>query len=301
MKSTNPYLGKKEAKHGVSLGQFGRAGHHFEPEGAWRESKSGKMKKITILLFALMVSSIHADNQVVEWKYKNKPIENDYLGIISLSLNATMNLKFLGDPDPDKQQIMVYKKIFQGLPQAFKNASSCSRTEMCSTAVLDSVSPCILLLDHNDTMSLNLPLRVHFSQDKDAPKHYLVIEITEVSDDSSSREVYVDWAGRHTPMMGSTARPGARPEPVRARGVRAGGNGVVDIMVADKEKPEECLHLACKYAFVDCSNNELVCWGIVSADGCSTSADRNGPNGVWNRCLKELVKEIVDDSPFKLK
>jgi hypothetical protein len=254
-----------------------------------------------LLLCALMASGIYADNQVVERKYKHEPIANDHLGIVSLSVNGTIDLKFLGGPDMDEQQTMLYGKLFLLLPQAFENASSCRTTEICTTAVLDSVSPHRLRLDHHDTMSLNLPLRVHFPKGKDAPIHYLVIEITEASDDSSARKINVFWDGRHTPIMGSTARPGVRFEPVRPKGEVVGTDGFVDILVEKKEKPEECLHLACKYAFVDCSNNALVCWGTVSAEGCSASANRDGPKGVWNISLKELVKQIVQDSPFGLK
>lgn len=263
------------------------------------------MKTLTgLLLLAFMASGIYADNQVVVRKYKHKPIANDHLGIISLSVKARIHLNFLENYDLDEQQTMVYKELFQWLPQAFEGASSCNITEICTTAVLNSMSPYRVLLDHNDTITLHLPKRVHFSGDKDTwPKHYLVIEITEVSDDSSFRKINVLWEGRHTPMLGSSARPGARSEPVPARpkGEFVVTNGAVDIMVEKKEKPEECLHYACKYAFVDCGKNELVCYGTVSAEGCSSSADRDAPNGVWSISIKELVRQIVEDSPFELK
>ena len=90
-------------------------------------------------------------------------------------------------------------------------------------------------------------------------------------------------------------------ERVRANPGRVDGDGVVDIIVEDKKKPDECLHYECKYAFVDCSNNELVCYGTVSAEGCSASVNRDGPMGVWRVSMKELVKEIVDNSPFQPK
>jgi hypothetical protein len=46
------------------------------------------MKTISgILLFVFLASGIYADNQVVGQKYKNRAIGNDYLGIVSLSVN----------------------------------------------------------------------------------------------------------------------------------------------------------------------------------------------------------------------
>jgi hypothetical protein len=254
------------------------------------------MKTISgILLFVFLASGIYADNQVVGQKYKNKPIGNDYLGIVSLSVNGKIDLKFLGGQDLDGQQTMFYGKLLQELPRGFQDASSCTRTEMCTTAVVESMSPHTFHLDHNEIMNLNLPSRVRFAKGKDTwPRHYLVIEITEVHDDSSFRRLDVSMEPGFRPSMGV-----GRPH-VASSGMGFFAPGP-DMTVKDKEKPEECLHFACKYAFVDCSNNELVCYGTVSAEGCSASDNRDGPKGVWSVSVKELVKEIVDNTPFQLK
>jgi hypothetical protein len=209
---------------------------------------------------------------------------------------------------------MIYGRIKQGLPGAFEEGSSCSHTEMCSTAVLDSVLPHRFLLDHHDTMYLNIPLHMHFQGRKETwPTHCLVLEINEVFDDSSTK--YVDVveigkiaAGLHggvasmsgpplpkTPM--STSSPGNFPATITA----AGPGGSYDDIVKNKETPEECLHYSCKYAFIDCSDGALVCYGTVSAEGCSTGAERYGPNGVWAVSLRELVTQITEDTPYKMK
>jgi hypothetical protein len=243
--------------------------------------------KITtaLLLFVFFASGLYADNQVVERKYHNKSFKNVYLSIVSFSLNAELRVKFLASQDMDERQTMVYTRLRQGLPRAFEEASSCSRTEMCTTAVLDSVSPRLLELDHGQTIYLNLPSRMHFPGKKNTwPRHCLVIEISEVYDDSSTK--YVDVAAGGAFMAG-------------------GGVGlfvpVPVITFKDKETAEECLHYSCKYAFIDCSNGALVCYGRVKAEGCGRPTDRYGPAGVWAVSLRDLVKQIVEDSPFEMK
>jgi hypothetical protein len=261
------------------------------------------MKTIAgLMLLALMAAGVFADNQVVERKYRHKPIENDHLGIVLLFINAKIDLKYVAGHNPDAQQSLLYGKLLQGFPEAFEKASTCRKTDICTTAVLDSISPHRFNLEHHDSMFLSIPLRVHFAGKLEVwPKHYVVIEITEASDDSSFKEVHAVWAPGNTPPMGSTSKSGVHSGQVHPQSTRAGGDGIVDIMVTNKEKPEECLHYACKYAFVDCSNNALVCWGTVSSEGCSTDSDRNAPGGVWSVSIRELVKQIVEDTPFEVK
>jgi hypothetical protein len=246
------------------------------------------MKTIScLLMLAFVASGVFADNQVVERKYHHKSFKNVYLGIVSFSLNAKLNVKFLASQDMDEKQTMIYGRIKQGLPHAFAEASSCTRTEICTSAVLDSVSPRKLFLDHGENMYLNLPLRVHFPGNKDTwPRYCLVVEITEVSDDSSTKE-----------MNASAGVPG-----MWVGGRYMGGGGMPPSMILkDKKVPEECLHYSCKYAFIDSFNGALVCYGCVSADGCGRAADRYGLTGVWAVSLRDLAKQITDDSPFQMK
>lgn len=254
------------------------------------------MKTISgLILFAFLVFGLYADNQVVVEKYKHKTIENEYLAIVSLIVNGKIDLKFLGGQDLDEQQTMLLGKVFRELPQGFKDASTFIRTEICTTASLGGKLQHRFNLDHNETMYLDVPSRVYFPGGKDTwPKYYLVIEIDKVHDDSSFKYLDVSMKPEFRPSFG-IGRPHVASNPWGVPGPAP------DITVKNKEKPEECLYYSCKYAFINCSNNDVVCYGTVSAEGCSASDNRDGPKGVWSVSVKELVKEIIDNTPFKPK
>jgi hypothetical protein len=234
------------------------------------------MKTITgLLLLAFTASCLYADNQVVERKYRNKEFKDAHVGIVSLSVKGTYRLRFLSSRDLNEQQAMVRTSLLQWMPHAFQEASSCSRTEVCTSAVLDSVSPRRLELDHDESIVMNLPLRIHFQGKKETwPKHCLVMEITEVHDDLSTK--YVDVTTVGGPLM-------------------------IPVVSVKNKAPEECLHYSCNYAFIDCGSGALVCYGRVTAEGCGFPRDRDRECGVWGSSLRELAKQITDDSPFHMK
>jgi hypothetical protein len=234
------------------------------------------MKMIAILaLIGATVCGVFADDRFVEHAYGKKSFRDAFLGIVSISISDNIQLHFKGNREDVDQKKMLYGKLAGNLPRVFKETSSCARIEICSTAVLESMSPHRLDLGHGSGITINIPSRMVFPGKKDAkPKYGLFLEITKSYVDSST----------FTVDPGAMLLAGTPHERI-----------VEDIPF------EECLNFVCNYAFIDCGNGALVCFGHVTAEGCGKSSDRYGRLGVWDASIKDLAGEIVEDSPFEMK
>jgi hypothetical protein len=233
---------------------------------------------ISLIVIGSVACGILADDRFVERPYRKKSFPDSFLGIVSISVPDRVNLHFLGSLSNADQKKMLQEKLASNLPRALKEASSCGRVEVCSTVELDSMSPRRLSSSGGPAIRLNLPSGFRFPNKKEAkPKYCLFVEITGAYDDSSTAELSVNAIA------------------AEAAGIPSGERFV------ESKPPEECLHLACNYAFINCGSGDLICYGKVTAEGCGLLLNRYGPLGIWAASIKDLAGEIVEESPFEMK
>jgi hypothetical protein len=101
--------------------------------------------------------------------------------------------------------------------------------------------------------------------------YYLLVEIPFIFDDSSSITINTDFFA------------GISLSPI-------------------KGKPEEeCINFGCKFLFWNNAKKYISCYGVITAEGCGLRSQRYGNGGGWATSISDLVNQIFEDTPFKMK